>query len=664
MPFDFNAFDIGESATAFNAAELTGLDSFSAAAEAGITDANAFDFAQGPDGFLGSAIPGAGGDLGPEGWYNVDYDQPFYGSDTQSALFDGGSVDGFAPDYDTRFELSNIDAGASVDGNIDPTAGGLRIEDVGPSNFEPEFNPYESAAETARLERFAETGFPVSQPGLVDQITGRSALFADQIKTSAAGAIDSATAALKAQIPDLQKQLISKAGEVKNQLIGQAIGAATGAVKSYVAGALPAPLAKVANNLVDKASNNAASVFGATPVSAAAGGGGGGGDGATGATFAGGGGPGTETAAAVDSAAAGQSATPTVSLAAVGSAAAVAASDAGQAAAAALSNAAANAVGSAAAVLSNTATGLGANAAAAAAAAFAPNQILDPQQAAAANEAAAAYSGKLLAQRGEVLAAQTKQASNGDWRLRLSLAPGADYLYNATPNGILAPLKNTGGVIFPYTPKITTSYNAKYSPTDLTHSNYMNYFYQNSNVGEIGIDAKFTAQDTNEAAYLLAVIHFFRSVTRMFYGQDAQRGAPPPLVFLTGFGEFQFNRHPCVVSSFAYTMPDGVDYIRARSVNVNGTNLLSRRDRQTAPTDPISGAVQRISNLFSSQGISPGAVVTRPSPPTLGQNNPTYVPTSVDLSLRLLPMQSRTQVSQQFSLKGFANGDLIRGGFW
>jgi hypothetical protein len=278
--------------------------------------------------------------------------------------------------------------------------------------------------------------------------------------------------------------------------------------------------------------------------------------------------------------------------------------------------------------------------------------------------AAEAYAGKLLAQRGQVLAAQTKQANNGDWRVRLSLAPGADYLYNATPNGILAPLKNTGGVIFPYTPKITTSYNANYTPTDLTHSNYKNYFYQSSNVGEISIEAKFTAQDTNEAAYLLAVIHFFRSVTKMFYGQDSQRGAPPPLVFLTGYGEYQFNQHPCVVSSFTYSMPDGVDYIRARSVNINGASLLSRRDRQTTPTDPISGAIQRIANLFSSQGISPGAIVNRPAPATLGQNNPTYVPTSVDLSLRLFPMQSRSQVSQQFSLKGFANGDLIKGGFW
>jgi hypothetical protein len=30
----------------------------------------------------------------------------------------------------------------------------------------------------------------------------------------------------------------------------------------------------------------------------------------------------------------------------------------------------------------------------------------------------------------------------------------------------------------------------------------------------------------------------------------------------------------------------------------------------------------------------------------------------------LFPMQSREQVSKQFSLKNFANGNLLKGGFW
>ena len=45
-------------------------------------------------------------------------------------------------------------------------------------------------------------------------------------------------------------------------------------------------------------------------------------------------------------------------------------------------------------------------------------------------------------------------------------------------------------------------------------------------------------------------------------------------------------------------------------------------------------------------------------------NRPTYVPTKIELSFTLLPIQSRGQVSKQFSLENFANGNLIKGGFW
>lgn len=293
------------------------------------------------------------------------------------------------------------------------------------------------------------------------------------------------------------------------------------------------------------------------------------------------------------------------------------------------------------------------------------NSVQDPQQAAEAAANAQAVVGTQLAQRQAVLEAQRKLVNNGDWRVRLSLAKNAQYLYNDPNNpGILKPLAATGGVIFPYLPKIETTYTASYDEASLTHSNNKNYFYRSSSVGAIGLTATFTAQDSVEADYLLAVIHFFRSVTKMFYGQDAQRGAPPPLVYLTGLGEFQFSGHPCVVTSFTYSLPNDVDYIRARSPNVNGTSLLTRRSRQNLPTDPISGAIKRLSNLFTSQGINKGAQQDPPAPPTLGKNSPTYVPTRMDITLSLLPVQTRAQVSQVFSLKSFANGDLIKGGFW
>ena len=261
------------------------------------------------------------------------------------------------------------------------------------------------------------------------------------------------------------------------------------------------------------------------------------------------------------------------------------------------------------------------------------------------------------------IAAQRKQANEGDWRVKLRLAEGADYLYRdpkINENGILWPLTVTNGVVFPYTPQISTNYAANYNHYDLTHSNYRGYFYQNSYVDEINITATFTAQDTTEANYMLAVIHFFRSVTKMFYGQDANRGQPPPLVFLQGLGEFQFNLHPCLVRSFNYNLPNDVDYIRARSPNIDGTNLLGRRDRSNLPSGP-----SWLSNLrLGAAGLQPGGVNPPPAPPSLGTTSPTYVPTKLDMTITLLPTQTRSQVSKQFSLKQFANGDLVKGGFW
>jgi hypothetical protein len=281
------------------------------------------------------------------------------------------------------------------------------------------------------------------------------------------------------------------------------------------------------------------------------------------------------------------------------------------------------------------------------------------------NPAAGELSGLTdLARQQAVLRAQRQnQSATGDWRVKLRLAPSATYLYNSPDCGpVLYPLRVTDGVIFPYTPVIDMAYKANYDAYDLTHSNYRGYFYKNSAIDAINVRATFTAQDTNEANYVLAVIHFFRSVTKMFYGQDAERGAPPPLVYLSGFGQYQFNEHPCLVAQFNYSLPSDVDYIRAQSTLVDGTNLLQRRDRQASALNPIFNAVSAIRRVTS--GLTTGALDVRASAPTLGTNNPTYVPTKMEVSLTLLPVQSRQQVSKQFSLKNFANGNLLKGGFW
>jgi hypothetical protein len=249
---------------------------------------------------------------------------------------------------------------------------------------------------------------------------------------------------------------------------------------------------------------------------------------------------------------------------------------------------------------------------------------------------------------------------NTDWRVVLRLAPNSNYLYNANSPGLLAPLKNTNGVIFPYTPSISTAYKANYSTYDLTHSNYRGYFYNNSYTDVITLNATFTAQSTSDAAYVLAVIHFFRSVTKMFYGQDAQRGSPPPLVFLSGLGDYQFNNHPCLVSQFNYVLPPDVDYVSSGSPNNLGLNLQPLQNLYSVTLNAIAPTATRLASAL----LPVGAQNALPAPLQGLLNNPTYVPSKIDISLTLLPVQSRQQVSQQFSLKNFASGQLLKGGFW
>ena len=279
---------------------------------------------------------------------------------------------------------------------------------------------------------------------------------------------------------------------------------------------------------------------------------------------------------------------------------------------------------------------------------------------------------KIRAQEQQTLGARLKTPTNGDWRFRISIAENSDYLYNDTAvdggiSSILAPLKATNGVIFPYTPIVETNYRAVYEQADLTHSNYRGYFYKNSYVDAVSIRGTFTAQDTKEANYLLAVIHFFRSVTKMFYGQDpAYRGSPPPLIFLNGFGQYQFKNHPGLISNFTYSLPNDVDYIRVDPNNY-GLNMLAQKTPAFTGAGNLLASIK--ARLTSAGGIPLGGIFQPPVQSTVNQTvntvgEATYVPTKMEISVTVLPVQSRRQVSQQFSFKDFANGNQLKGGFW
>lgn len=255
-----------------------------------------------------------------------------------------------------------------------------------------------------------------------------------------------------------------------------------------------------------------------------------------------------------------------------------------------------------------------------------------------------------------------------DWRVRLSLAPGADYLYAGDNPGIMQPLRSTQGVVFPYTPAIVVNYAANYNPVDLVHTNYKVFQYTNSSVDQVTITCDFTAQDVYEARYLLAVIHFFKSMTKMFYGQDQYpiRGTPPPLCYMYGMGGYQFAAQPLVISGFNYNLPNDVDYIQTTAPSTFNT------DASTA--DWTNYIMNRLPDSESETRLGGQCTVGAGPPPPKFSNLPrditTYVPTKINLSITCIPMMSRNQVSNYFSLSDYGSGYLVKGtsrqggGFW
>lgn len=160
--------------------------------------------------------------------------------------------------------------------------------------------------------------------------------------------------------------------------------------------------------------------------------------------------------------------------------------------------------------------------------------------------------------------------------LRSVLRVPATYLTSVTSGpGLIGVLKQFGGIIFPYTPTIAFEHEASYNGMNTLHSNYTQYFYKNSSVSTITLTAKFTCQNEGEGAILLGVIHLLRALTKMRFGPDSDRGAPPPVCRLDAYGPYMLKNIPVTVASFRHELPDNVDYIGVgKMYPFYGSNLV------------------------------------------------------------------------------------------
>jgi len=136
------------------------------------------------------------------------------------------------------------------------------------------------------------------------------------------------------------------------------------------------------------------------------------------------------------------------------------------------------------------------------------------------------------------------------------------------------------------------------------------------------LTGQFYAQNSAEGLYWIGALHYLRAITKMFYGEGSNQGAPPPVVKLNGYGDYVFKNVPVIVTNFTLDMPTDVDYIAVDMSKLGDTYDLDGDEFTTTDGDK------------------------------------SYVPTESQMTVTIQPIYSRALV-EKFSLDKFAKGGYL-----
>ena len=272
-------------------------------------------------------------------------------------------------------------------------------------------------------------------------------------------------------------------------------------------------------------------------------------------------------------------------------------------------------------------------------------------------------------------------------KLRVKSAAAAKRILG-DPKGLMGPIYDTAGMIFPYTPAITYNQTADYQAIQTTHANQDFHVFARRPATELTVDGAFTVQNQTEGVYAMACIHFLRSVTMMNFGQtDPNAGTPPPVLIFDAYGPFVFFNLPVIVKSFNVTFPEDVDYVQ---VNTNGvTNTTTPGSPGTTVDNRIVG--ENLSPIgktgqqggynivapFGSGGYIPGArtsattsvggIQTSPGTPgTTTKNTQPYqvwLPSMFKITANLIVQHTPATLRTKFNLPAFVNGSSDQASF-
>lgn len=165
------------------------------------------------------------------------------------------------------------------------------------------------------------------------------------------------------------------------------------------------------------------------------------------------------------------------------------------------------------------------------------------------------------------------------------------------------------GIIFPYNPTLNLQGSVAYGQYDLTHTNYQPHFYTATQNQQITLGFHLTASTLEEADYMIGFMHFLRTITKMHYGKGDKElaGTPPPVLEFSSYGDYQFKNVPVLLRNYSFDQ---------------------------------TGEYQYVNTSFNTQV-------------------PTFLTGFVDIITQYTP----GKVLDKFTLKDFATGNLIKGGY-
>lgn len=245
----------------------------------------------------------------------------------------------------------------------------------------------------------------------------------------------------------------------------------------------------------------------------------------------------------------------------------------------------------------------------------------------------------------------TNDTDAGARRARLRPKPAAiDQIYG---NGLLKPLRATNGMVWPYQPTITYQQDVTYTNIDLIHVNQEMYAYTRTNALKFTVDGQFSVQNQSEGLYALACLHYMRTVTKMWFGQnDANAGTPPPVLLFDAYGQYMFNQLPVIVTSFSVTLPNDIDYVPVDLANASASSGYTAGQATT----PSLTSFAKLANLtdmsaqVNQQDLNSGAGYI-------------WLPAVFNINVSMTVQNTPSRL-RQFNLDAFRSGSLMQGGGW